>query len=408
MESDLISFIISILFLILLACTHIGITLSNRIILESQNNRKTVAQRVLHWFVKTENEVSASLYLYKILSLVVFLQSYLSLVNRTGVRIFYLQDLDVWMHLIIMIVSYFILVELIPRMILSSHAQKTLEILTLPYLLVHLILYPFIKISQLFNKKTAQSLVFKIFPRQYKSTDIEEMILSDEELSNEIQIYQNSIEFGKVKARDCMIPRTDIIGVDVTSDIDSLREKFVETGVSKLVIYKENLDNIIGYVHSFDLFSKPKTITQILRPISFVPSAIFAQEILEMFTQKSLNIAIVVDEYGGTDGLITIEDIVEEIFGEIEDEYDVENSVEQKISASEYVFSARLEIDYLNETYDFDLPESEDYDTLGGLIINILEEIPEVNQEVVLAPYVFIVEKVSERKIESVRMKISH
>jgi CBS domain containing-hemolysin-like protein len=182
---------------------------------------------------------------------------------------------------------------------------------------------------------------------------------------------------------------------------------FIEKGLSKIVVYRNTIDNIIGYVHSFEMFKKPTAITHILLPISFVPSAIPGKELLEMFTKQSGNIAVVVDEYGGTAGIVTIEDVIEEIFGEIEDEHDVEDLINEQINENEYRFSARIEIDYLNEEYNFELEESDEYETLGGLIINKLETIPEAGATLELDGKIFVIEEVSERRIEVVRLIIN-
>jgi putative hemolysin len=221
-----------------------------------------------------------------------------------------------------------------------------------------------------------------------------------------MQILQNALDFSKIKARDCMVPRPELIAMNIEMEVEQLHSLFVKTGISKILIYRDNIDNIIGYVHSFDMFRKPTAINQVLRSISFVPSAIPAKELLEIFTKRKSNIAVVVDEYGGTAGVITIEDIIEEIFGDIEDEHDVEEWLEEKISEHEYRFSGRVEIDYLNETYHLNFDESEEYETLGGLIIHQLETLPEAGTEVDLGHYKLFIEEVSDRRIEVVKLVI--
>ena len=201
-----------------------------------------------------------------------------------------------------------------------------------------------------------------------------------------------------------MIPRTEIIAVDVEQDIEVLKQLFIDKGLSKILVYRTSIDNVIGYVHSFEMFKKPQLIKQILLPISYVPAAMPGKELLELFTKQSGNIAVVVDEYGGTAGVITIEDVIEEIFGEIEDEHDVELRLEEQLSEREFRFSARLEIDYLNEEYNLNLTESEEYETLGGFIINELESIPEAGTEIECDGLRLFIEQVSDRRIEVVRI----
>jgi len=198
----------------------------------------------------------------------------------------------------------------------------------------------------------------------------------DEELDTEIKIFKNALDFSSIKARECMVPRNEIVAVDVESSTEELKTKFIETGLSKTMIYRDNIDNIIGYTHLFELFKKPDSIKNILLPVSVVPESMSASEILELFIKNKRSIVVVVDEFGGTAGIVTMEDIIEELFGEIQDEHDAEEMIENKISEKEYEFSARLEIDYLNEKYRFGLPVSDDYETLAGLIYNLCESIP--------------------------------
>jgi CBS domain containing-hemolysin-like protein len=249
--------------------------------------------------------------------------------------------------------------------------------------------------------------VFSKVDLDYFVRDMNERMTEEAELTNEMQILQNALDFSKVKARDCMIPRTEIIALDVDEDMDVLRTKFIETGLSKILIYRDSIDNIIGYVHSFELFRKPQSIKQILLPIPVVPEAMPGKELLELFARQSGNIAIVVDEFGGTSGLITIEDLMEEIFGDIEDEHDKEDLTEEELEAGVWLFSARQEIDYLNEEYELGLPESEEYDTLGGMVLHYLETIPPKGSLFHLEKHAIEVVEVTDRRIELVKVKLN-
>jgi CBS domain containing-hemolysin-like protein len=226
------------------------------------------------------------------------------------------------------------------------------------------------------------------------------------ELENEMQILQNALGFSEVKARDCMIPRTDIVALEIEDEIETLKNQFIKTGLSKIIIYRDSIDNVIGYTHSYDLFKKPEAIKNILLPISFVPEAIPAKQLLEQFTKQSGNISIVVDEYGGTSGLVTIEDVIEEIFGDIEDEHDKDQLIEEQLSDHRYLFSARQEIDYLNDTFELNLEESTEYETLGGLVIHHLETIPEEGEVLELPNCKIIIKAVSDRRIELVELEL--
>jgi CBS domain containing-hemolysin-like protein len=263
----------------------------------------------------------------------------------------------------------------------------------------------FLRISG--SKNVKREKVFSKIDLEHYVEHINANIKEEEEMMNEIQILKNALDFSAIKARDCMVPRTEIYALEVESTIEELTQLFIETGFSKIIIYRGKIDNIIGYVHSYELFKKPASIKQILLPVSFVPTAMPGKELLELFSNRSGKIAVVVDEYGGTAGIVTLEDIIEEIFGEIEDEHDVEELLEQQLNETEYQLSARLEIDYLNDKYHLELPESDVYDTLGGLIINELETIPDEGTQVRFSNYLITVEKVSEKKIESVHLKLN-
>ena len=240
----------------------------------------------------------------------------------------------------------------------------------------------------------------------YISEQIENMP-EDKEMDSEVQIFQNALGFSQVKAREIMRPRTEIVAINIDESVEALRDLFVSSNYSKVLVYQENIDEIIGYVHAFDLFKSPKTIREFLRPITFVPETIYISKLLDTLTKKHQSMAIVFDEYGGTSGLITLEDIVEELFGEIEDEHDQNFKKELQISDKEYVFSARLEVDYINEKYRLSLPESENYETLGGLVVAIHEAIPCKDEEVSIENYRFLVEEVADNKVITVRIFVS-
>ena len=225
-------------------------------------------------------------------------------------------------------------------------------------------------------------------------------------IDSEVQIFQNALDFSASKARDIMVPRIELCALEIHDYISKLKETFISTGFTKILIYKNTIDDIIGYVHSHDLFKNPKTIKSMLLPVEFVPESILIKDLLNVLTKKRKSIAIVLDEYGGTSGVITVEDIVEELFGEIDDEFDVNDLIETKLKKNHYNFSARLEVDYLNEHYNLDLPESEDYGTLGGLIVNFTEEIPNLHEELLIENYLFKIIDVSDTKINIVSLII--
>jgi CBS domain containing-hemolysin-like protein len=305
--------------------------------------------------------------------------------------------------------------EFLPKALVQLNPNRFLDITLAPMLILYILLYVPTQIIlffsyiilKLFGSSQEQSArVFSKVDLEHYVDELSSRIKDEEEFSNEMLILRNALDFSNIKARDCMIPRTEIIGVEIEESIDEAKKLLIDKGLSKLIVYRDDIDNIIGYIHSFDLFSQPKSIKQILKPISFVPTVISGKELLEKFTKQAGNFAVVTDEYGGTAGIITLEDVIEEIFGEIEDEHDKEIWLEEKINESEFLFSARIDIDYLNETFKLSLEESEEYDTLAGLIIHHIESIPTQGDSVQLEKYRLVVEEVSDRKIETVRLFI--
>jgi CBS domain containing-hemolysin-like protein len=228
-----------------------------------------------------------------------------------------------------------------------------------------------------------------------------------EEMDSEIQMFQNALDFSGVKARDIMTPRTEIVAIDLFESVNKLKELFIETGYSKIVVYQNSLDDVIGYVHSFDLFKKPKNIKSIVIPVEFVPETIYIKDAMDLLTKKRKSVAVVLDEYGGTSGIITIEDIVEELFGEIEDEHDSDEELtENELEEGVYVFSTRLDVEYLNQTYKLTIPKSDSYGTLGGFIVDSTKEIPQKGDIITIGIYHFVIEEATNKKIELVKMTI--
>lgn len=307
--------------------------------------------------------------------------------------------------------------EFLPKVFFQIYANTLLKIFSFPAYIFYLIFSPVssfvIWVSDFVLKKFLKTegdeiqLAFtKLELGDYISEQMEQ-VEDDDVIDSEIQIFQNALEFSEVKAREVMIPRTEITAVDMYETPKNITSLFSETGFSKILVYNDTIDDIIGYVHSFDLFKKPKTIKNILMPVEYVPETMYISDILDILTKKRKSIAVVVDEYGGTSGMMTVEDIVEELFGEIEDEHDTVALHEEKISDTEYKFSARLEVDYINETYKLQLPEEENYETLGGLIVHQIGEIPEKGETVNLEQYRFTVLEVSSTKIELLHLKIT-
>ena len=323
---------------------------------------------------------------------------------------------NVLWHTIISTLIILITAEFMPKVFFQIYANQLLKLFAIPAYFFYLLFYPFssfiIWISDFVLRvffKTKGDYVQLSFTKVELVDYISEQMGNapkKEEVDAEVQMFQNALEFSGVKAREIMIPRTEIVAVDLNETIENLIATFVSSGFSKILIYNENIDDIVGYVHSFDMFKKPKTIKEVLIPVVTIPETIQINEVLNLLMRKRKSMAVVLDEYGGTSGIVTLEDIVEELFGEIEDEHDKDKFIEEKISDDEYLFSARLEVDYINETYHLNLPESEEYETLSGLIVLHTEEIPTKGETISLPPFVFSIEACSQTRIETVRIFI--
>ena len=307
--------------------------------------------------------------------------------------------------------------EFFPKVFFQIYANSLIRIFAIPaYLFYRLFYYVstfFIWISDLLLRKffkTEGDEVQLYFSKIELGNYILEQMSSveeNEEVDSEIQIFQNALEFSGVKARDIMTPRTEIVAIDLFDSITDLKDLFIETGYSKIVVSQNSLDDIVGYVHSFDLFKKPNTIKSVLMSVEFVPETILIKDALSLLIKKRKNVAVVLDEYGGTSGIITIEDIVEELFGEIEDEHDLdEELIEQQLGNNKYLFSARLDVAYLNETYKLEIPEEDSYGTLGGFIVDFTKDIPQKGEKIKIRNYHFLIEECSNKKIDLVKMEI--
>ena len=325
---------------------------------------------------------------------------------------------NVLWHTIISTLIILITAEFMPKVFFQIYANQLLKLFTIPAYFFYLLFYPLSSLVMWISDfvlrvffKTKGDYVPLSFTKvelvDYISEQLEN-VPKKEEMDSEVQMFQNALEFSGVKAREIMIPRTEIVAVELNESIENLIATFVSSGFSKILIYNENIDDILGYVHSFDMFKKPKNIKEVLIPIVNIPETIQINEVLNILTRKRKSMAVVLDEYGGTSGIVTLEDIVEELFGEIEDEHDKDKFIENQLSETEYLFSARLEVEYLNETYHLEIPESEEYETLGGFIVLRNEGIPTQGEVIQIPPFSFVIEACSQTKIETVRLVVNN
>jgi CBS domain containing-hemolysin-like protein len=390
---------IALVFSAFFSAMEIAFLASNRLKIEVDKTKGTLLSKLQTIFYRNESKIIAFILLGNNVSLVVYGISAAKLLGPvlTGWGI----ESEAGLLLLQTLLSTMLVLvaaEFIPKSLVQYNPNRFLKIGTFPLFILYLILFVpthvILAISWVvlkafgYDQKTNQKVFSKVDLEHFVD-DISERMDSEEVSSEDMNLLKNALDFSNVKARDCMIPRTEIIAVDIDDSLDTVMRLFIAKGLSKVIIYRDSIDNIIGYVHSYDLFKSPQSIKQILLPIHFVPSVTTGEELLSKFTEQSGNIAIVSDEYGGTAGMVTLEDVIEEIFGEIEDEHDKDDLVEEKLSETHFRFSARVEIDYLNEQYQLNIPESEDYETLGGLILFELANIPDKNSKLKMDGFFF-------------------
>jgi putative hemolysin len=392
---------------------------SNKIYLEIEKKQDNFPSKILTKLTENPSKFIAAMLVGNNVALVVygFFMGDLILKGIIELGFHFSEVTSLFIQTILSTFIVLMTAEFLPKVFFQIYANSLIKFFAIPayvfYRLFYYISTFFIWISDFILRRflrTEGDQVQLYFSKIELGNYITEQMSSvedNEEVDSEIQIFQNALEFSGVKARDIMTPRTEIVDIDLFESIVDLKELFIETGYSKIVVSQNSLDDIVGYVHSFDLFKKPKTIKSVLMTVEFVPETILIKDALNLLIKKRKNVAVVLDEYGGTAGIITIEDIVEELFGEIEDEHDLdEELIEQEIGEGKYLFSTRLDVEYLNETYKLGIPEEDSYGTLGGFIVNFTKEIPQKGDEIVIDNYYFVIEEATNKKIELVKMTI--
>ncbi|MEM8938235.1 MAG: hemolysin family protein [Bacteroidota bacterium] len=425
MDSPLLIIVLSLLFSAFFSGMEIAFVSANKIHIELEKMQEGFFAKVLRWLTQKPSKFIATMLIGNNIALVIYgffmgdmLMDWFQTVLPTQNQFLdsLLTDFNLLSQTVISTFIILITAEFLPKVFFQIYSNTLLKVFAIPayffYILFSALSWMVIKISDFILKtffKTEGDEVQLAFTKMELGDYITEQMESveeEDEVDSEIQIFQNALEFSTVKAREVMIPRTEITAVDLDETPKNLTKLFTETGYSKILIYKENIDEIIGYVHSYELFKKPKTIKSILLPVEFVPETMLIQDILNVLTKKRKSMAVVLDEYGGTSGIMTVEDIIEELFGEIEDEHDSTDLHEEQLSENVYKFSARLEVDYINENYKLELPESDEYETLGGLIMNGIAEIPERDSEIKIDNFVFRILEVSNTKIDLITVQV--
>lgn len=423
--NDWIIVAITLFFSALCSGLEIAFNSINRLQLEVDYKKNTFSARVITYFFRNQSRFITTLLLGNNIALIVYGITIARILEPFVNNILPASLNNDFMMLLVQTVLSTLLIllvgEFLPKILFRINPNAILSFFAFPTYVCYWLLYPltliYTGISELIIR-----LFFgiKVGKEEYKFSMVDfndyiaeyaDPVEADEDMQQEIQLFQNAIEFRSVKLRECMAPRNEIEAVKTNDSLAVLKNRLEETKHSKLVVYADNIDNIVGYVHLNDLVramadGKQLLVSEIMRPIDFFPETYTADKLLKHFIQKRQGVAVVVDEFGGTAGIVTMEDVIEEIFGEIDDEYDEEEGVEKVVDDHTYVFSARLEIDYINETYDLNLPVSEDYETLAGMILHYCEDIPAANEELTIGNYRIKILKASEVKLEEIELSV--
>jgi CBS domain containing-hemolysin-like protein len=425
MDSNVVIIILSLVLSAFFSGVEIAYVASNKIHIEIAKKQHDFLGKILSKLTDNPSKFIATMLVGNTIALVVYgflmsetlIQLFQSLLPTNSETLHFL--LTDWSFFSQVVISAFIILitaEFLPKVFFQIYANDILKFLAVPAYFFYVL---FSKVSD-FVTWTSNKILKYLFKTEGNVsylgmtkaelgnyiTEQMESVESHEKLDSEIQIFQNALDFTDVKAREVMIPRTELTAIAIDDSVENLKDLFIESDFSKILVFNETVDDIVGYVHSFEMFKNPKNIKSVVLPVEFIPPTMLIKDVLNVLMKKRKSIAIVIDEYGGTSGMMTIEDIIEELFGEIEDEHDTDELTEEQIDEFNFKFSARLEVDYINETYKLNLPEGENYETLGGLIVDEAEEIPKVNDQIRIENYLFTILEVSTTKIDLVSLRI--
>ncbi len=397
---------------------EIAFVASNKLRIELDKKQGQFGSKLIGFFTENPGQYFATMLIGNNIALVIFGLIISRLLSPVLMPLLQSDLAVIIVNTVISTALILLMSEFLPKTVFMISPNFFLNILSLPAMFFYVIFYPVSKltltVSNLFlrlffgingNKKDQENLVFSKVDFSNFLNEDRQSTGSAEPLKENIRIFRNALDFSNVKLRECMVPRTEIVAIEAGSKVQDLKERFIQTGHSRILVYQNTIDNIIGYFELKDMFKDPPDIMSCVRKLAIVPETMTANKLLKLFFDEKMNVALVVDEFGGTSGMVTIEDVLEEIVGDIEDEHDYYELTEKEIAAGEFVFSGRLEIDYLNETYNLDLPEEDDYETLAGLILYHHGSIPVVNETINIGKFVFRVIKVTATRIELVNLK---
>ena len=414
--SVIIGIFISMIFSAFFSGMEIAFVSSNRMLAEMDKDKQGFSSRLLQNFYHHPNNFVSTMLVGNNIALVVYGILIAQLFDNTifkGMDAAFTVPADTILSTLIVLFTG----EFLPKTLFKSNPNRLLTIFAIPAYLCYVVLWPISRFSTMLSRIILRIFGFKVEKEKnddaFTKVDLDYLVQTsidnaenEDDIDEEVKIFQNALDFADTKVRDCMVPRTEIKAVEDNCSLDDLMTVFVDSGKSKIIVYHEDIDHITGYIHSAEMFREPEKWLENIQQMPFVPETMTARKLMQIFLQQKKSLAVVVDEFGGTSGIVSLEDIVEEIFGEIEDEHDSSNLVAKRLSDGEYMLSGRLEIDAINEKFDLDLPESEDYMTLGGLILHYYQSFPKLNEVVKIGRFEFRIIKNTMTKIELVKLKV--
>ena len=415
----IIEILITMAFSAFFSGMEIAFVSSNKLRFEMDRNEQSITSRILSIFYKNPNNFISTMLVGNNIALVIYGILMAELIEKNLLANYI--DNEFLLVLCQTIISTLIILvtgEFVPKTLFKINPNFTLNICAIPAYICYVLLYPISKFASglsgvlLFltgtkiNKEASDKAFTKIDLDHFIQSSIQDSD-NEEEINTEVKIFQNALDFSNIKVRDCMVPRTEIIAIEEDATVEELMNLFTEKGISKILVYQDNIDNIIGYIHSSEMFHEPADWRQCIRQLPIIPETMSANKLMKLFMQQKKSLAVVVDEFGGTSGIVALEDLVEQIFGEIEDEHDTTSYVAKSIGNGEYVMSGRLDIEKANELFALDLPESDEYQTIGGLILHQYQSFPKAHEIITLDKFQFRIIKVTATKIELVKLKVT-
>ena len=415
----IIQILITMAFSAFFSGMEIAFVSSNKLRFEMNRNEQSITSRILSIFYHNPNNFISTMLVGNNIALVIYGILMAQLIEQQLLADYI--DNEFVLVLTQTIISTLIILvtgEFMPKTLFKINPNFTLNLLAIPAFVCYVVLYPISKfasgISGILLRLTGTRINREASEKAFSKVDLDHFIQSSiqdadasQGINTEVQIFQNALDFSSFKVRECMVPRTEIIAIDNEASIDELKSLFIEKGISKIIVYQDNIDNIIGYIHSAEMFNEPDDWRTCIRQLPIVPETMSANKLMKLFMQQKKSLGVVVDEFGGTSGIVALEDLVELIFGEIEDEHDTTSYVAKSVGNNEYVLSGRLDIEKANELFDLELPESDEYQTIGGLILHQHQSIPKAHEIITMNKFQFRIIKVTATKIELIRLKVS-